>query len=354
MSRGDRVCPRCGAPAEDEAVWCEGCGLNLKREKELPSADAYSARTREERWLEQQEAEKKERAEVERKREAEALAEKDAVRKQREKERNAEREARRQQRRQAIHARRAPLLGAGLALAAIAVLLVAWHVTKADVPVIGKSPFLSNGSPGSLAEATRDVPASDVAVIDDASINVPGLVQGGHISKADFNRFLLQTAKQSRLQSVPQPSDPHYQQLKTKAMQTALQIAWIVGEANKEGITFTDTELQQALQQIKSQFKTQAEYVQARDQAGLTEADVLERAKLQLIQNKIQNKIQNSVRANGSSGSQQAAQQSALTNFGRTFRESWRRRTVCAPGYIMSGCANGPPLATAPRLRTTP
>ncbi len=139
------------------------------------------------------------------------------------------------------------------------------------------------------------VPSDDVAVIDDASINVPGLVQDGHISKTDFNRFLVQTAKQSGAQSVPQPSDPSYKQLKDQAMQTALQIAWIVGEASRQGITYTDTEVNQSLQQIKSQFKTQAEYVKARDQAGLTDADVLQRAKLQLIQNKIQSKIQDSV-----------------------------------------------------------
>jgi parvulin-like peptidyl-prolyl isomerase len=141
------------------------------------------------------------------------------------------------------------------------------------------------------------VPSDDVAVIDDASIDVPGLAQDGHISKASFNHFLLQTAKQSGAQSVPQPSDPQYKQLKDQAMQTALQIAWIVGEANKRGLTFTDTQVQQSYQQIKSQFKTQAEYVKARDQAGLTEADVLERARLQLIQNKIQDDITGNVGA---------------------------------------------------------
>jgi hypothetical protein len=139
------------------------------------------------------------------------------------------------------------------------------------------------------------VPSDDVAVIDDAGINVTGLVEDGHISKANFNRFLVQTAKQSGSQTVPQPSDPQYKQIKDQAMQTALQIAWIVGEANKRGLSFTDTEVQQSLQQIKSQFKTQAEYEKARDQAGLTDADVLERAKLQLIQNKIQDSVQNSV-----------------------------------------------------------
>jgi foldase protein PrsA len=138
------------------------------------------------------------------------------------------------------------------------------------------------------------VPSDDVAVIDDADINLPGLVQDGHISKTNFNRFLVQTAKQSGVQTVPQPSDPQYKQIKDQAMQAALQIAWIVGEANRQGLDVTDTEVQQSLQQIKSQFKTEAEYVKARDQAGLTEADVLERARLQVIQNKIQDAIQNS------------------------------------------------------------
>jgi foldase protein PrsA len=139
------------------------------------------------------------------------------------------------------------------------------------------------------------VPSDDVAVIDDASIDVPGLAQDGHISKTNFDRFLLQTAKQTGAQTVPAPSDPQYKQIKDQAMQTALQIAWIVGEANRRGLTFTDTEVQQSLQQIKSQFKTQAEYEKARDQAGLTDADVVERARLQLIQNKIQDEVQNSV-----------------------------------------------------------
>jgi foldase protein PrsA len=139
------------------------------------------------------------------------------------------------------------------------------------------------------------VPSDDVAVIDDADINVPGLVQDGHISKTNFNRFLLQTAKQSGAQSVPQPSDPQYQQIKDQAMQTALQIAWIVGEGNRQGVNLTDTEIQQSYQQIRSQFKTQAEYEKARDQAGLTEQDVQERARLQLLQNKIQDNIQSDV-----------------------------------------------------------
>jgi len=140
-----------------------------------------------------------------------------------------------------------------------------------------------------------NVPSDDVAVIDDSSIDMPGMFEDGAMSKANFDRFLLQTAKQNNLQQVPQPSDPQYKQLKDQAMQSALQIGWIVGEGERQGLDLTDTQIQQSLQQIKSQFKSQEEYEKARDQAGLTEADVLVRARLQLIQNKIQENVQNSV-----------------------------------------------------------
>src|SRR5262249_57634735 len=91
------------------------------------------------------------------------------------------------------------------------------------------------------------VSSDEVAVIDDASINVPGLVEDGAISKTNFNRFLAQTAKQNGLQTVPTPSNPQYKQLRDQAMQSALQIAWIDGEANKRGLTFTNTQINQSL-----------------------------------------------------------------------------------------------------------
>lgn len=45
-----RVCPRCGQPASDQS-FCGGCGLNLAQQAELPSAEEYDARLREEQWL---------------------------------------------------------------------------------------------------------------------------------------------------------------------------------------------------------------------------------------------------------------------------------------------------------------
>lgn len=61
---GNPVCPRCGTPAGD-AVWCEGCGLNLKQQREFPTADAYTAKVRERSWLEEQERQAREQREAE-------------------------------------------------------------------------------------------------------------------------------------------------------------------------------------------------------------------------------------------------------------------------------------------------
>jgi foldase protein PrsA len=141
------------------------------------------------------------------------------------------------------------------------------------------------------------VPSDDVAVIDYPNLNVTGLVQDGHISKANFSHFLTQAAKGSGLSTTPTPSSPQYQQVKTQAMQSALQLAWIFGEAQKEGVTVTDTQVAQALAQLKAQsnIKSDAQYQQALQQAGLTEADALLLARRSAIVNLITQKVNNKV-----------------------------------------------------------
>jgi len=55
------VCPRCGTPTPDDGAWCDGCGLNLRKQGTLPMAEAYAAKQREQQWLAHQEAKRKER-----------------------------------------------------------------------------------------------------------------------------------------------------------------------------------------------------------------------------------------------------------------------------------------------------
>ena len=118
----------------------------------------------------------------------------------------------------------------------------------------------------------------------------------GTISKANFDRCPAPAAKQSGAQTVPAAERSAVRAAQGPGVQTDLQIAWLVGEAEQAGPRgHRHARSQQSLQQIKPAASRPTGRVPAgADQAGLTEADVLERAKLQLIQTKIQENIQNS------------------------------------------------------------
>jgi parvulin-like peptidyl-prolyl isomerase len=151
-----------------------------------------------------------------------------------------------------------------------------------------------------------DVPSDDIAVVDDDSINVPGLIDEGHITKDGFDQILTETAKAQGLPAAPQPSDPQYKAIKDQAVSTALDIAWITGEAQKQGVEVTDTEVDQQLAQSKQQnFKTEEEYQKYLTDQGLTEDDVKQRVRLQVISTKIENKLTESAPSTSESDAQE-------------------------------------------------
>jgi foldase protein PrsA len=149
-----------------------------------------------------------------------------------------------------------------------------------------------------------DVPSDDVAVVE-ADINVPGLISDGKISKEGFDKLLDQTAKQQGLTGPPPPNDPQYKAIKDQTLSTALDIAWIEGEAQKRDVSVTGTEVQQEFETTKKQnFKTEAEYQKFLQQSGLTEDEVLQRVRLQLVSTKIQDDLTKGVPAPSDSDAQ--------------------------------------------------
>jgi parvulin-like peptidyl-prolyl isomerase len=133
------------------------------------------------------------------------------------------------------------------------------------------------------------VPDDDVLIVDDDRINVAGIVEEGEVSKENFDRVLEQTAKQQGLDAVPPESDPQFETIRDQALNTVMDVAWITGEGEKRGVEVTDTEIQQAFQTTKDQnFKTEEEYQQFLTEQGLTEEEVLERVRLQVISTKIE------------------------------------------------------------------
>jgi len=124
--------------------------------------------------------------------------------------------------------------------------------------------------------------ASEVAVVEDAP--------DGHITVDDFNAALKQTALGQGLQQVPKPSDPQYATLKDAAMANIITSRWIGGEAADRGITASDTDVQNYLQQQglgnPSQFKKAAK------QAGFTSlADAREQVRTIVLGQDLQKEV---------------------------------------------------------------
>lgn len=128
------------------------------------------------------------------------------------------------------------------------------------------------------------VPSGDVAVVEDMS--------DGTITTEDFQNALTQAAARQGLPKAPKPSDPQYASLEGGAMSAVLLSRWIRGEAEEQGITVSDTEINNQLQQVaKQQFGGQKQFQQYLKQAGYSP----EQARTEIEQSLITNQIEKAV-----------------------------------------------------------
>lgn len=154
-SGSHQVCPRCGAPPDD-GPWCAACGLNLRKQGKLPTADAYSAQVRELEWKAQQASERERTRNARR---AEAEQHRTEIARQREA-RSAQKSAERSSKRaeQAERVRR-PLRPALIAVGGLLILVVAaaaaWHFTGWDAPLVGVSPLRDESEEVQLSDEER-------------------------------------------------------------------------------------------------------------------------------------------------------------------------------------------------------
>ena len=118
------------------------------------------------------------------------------------------------------------------------------------------------------------------------------VVDGEQITQEDFDRALGQAAaRQGTAQNCqgPSPDDPQYATLRDEALNDILDQAWILGEAEEQGVEASDREVDEEFNATKEQnFKTEKEYQDFLKQSCFTQEDVDERVKLQVISTKIQ------------------------------------------------------------------
>jgi parvulin-like peptidyl-prolyl isomerase len=137
------------------------------------------------------------------------------------------------------------------------------------------------GGGGDAAKTTaQDVPENAVAV-----------VSGTPILKASFDRFFAQaeTAFKAQGSDFPAVGTPEYEQLKQEAVDLLVQRAIFEKEAKARGITVTDQEITDRLEQLKKQFYegNDKQYQDELKQFGLTEDDIRNDLRTKILYEKL-------------------------------------------------------------------
>lgn len=125
------------------------------------------------------------------------------------------------------------------------------------------------------------VPGDDVAFVD-------GVDDGG-VSQEDFDKAMKEGAQTLGLQKVPATDDESYPQLVGQVMQQLLLPIWVGAEADERGISVSDDDVQGEFDAQKQQagIKTDKELQKVLKQRDLTEQDVLDGIRDQLVQEQL-------------------------------------------------------------------
>ncbi len=126
------------------------------------------------------------------------------------------------------------------------------------------------------------VPSDDVAVVEDAP--------DSHISTAEFDTAVDQAAAAGGTK-VPKPSSPDYAALRDSAMGNLLLGRWIRGEASERGISLSDSEISNRLEQIKKQYGGQKGFQQLLKKGHFTLEQARGQIELQLLGDRIQQEV---------------------------------------------------------------
>lgn len=147
---------------------------------------------------------------------------------------------------------------------------------------------------------------------------------------------LAQSAAAAGRSSTPRPGADGYDKLKDIALREELDMVWIEGQAAEMDIRISSRQVSSQLAQLRKQaFKNPAQYYEFLRESHLTRSDVRERVKVQLLSQRIQERI---LAGPGS----ESETRKAFATFVAEYEERWRSRTVCAVGFEIDRCSNGP------------
>jgi hypothetical protein len=161
-------------------------------------------------------------------------------------------------------------------------------------------------------------------------------VQGAVISGNALDHWIA--IKRVELQSSSQPP-ASASQLKEKALAFLITAAWLEREAAAEGLSVSPSEVNATYQRLLNG-PTGPAFSAGLKSRGLSSADELLLLRLDALAGKLRTKIE----LNHPSGSVTQTQQ-RISAFTAAYRQRWKQRTTCQPGYVIAECRNGPPLS---------
>jgi hypothetical protein len=148
------------------------------------------------------------------------------------------------------------------------------------------------------------------------------VVAGTPIAKASYEHWL---AVERALGGASNPSH--------QALAFLITSDWVLGEAAARKISVSEAEVKQRFAQIKRQsFAKTGAFERFLAKSGETEADLLARVKVELLESRIATQV-----AAGKSGAQRSA---LIASFEKAFHGHWKRYTTCHAGYLMEDCSS--------------
>jgi Raf kinase inhibitor-like YbhB/YbcL family protein len=190
------------------------------------------------------------------------------------------------------------------------------------------------GCGGGSSSSTSTVPSSPAASTQGSasSVNAVALVSTTPIAKASYGHWL---SVEKALGGTGNASH--------RALGFLITSDWVLAEATARGISVSEAEVKQRLAQIERQSFPKAGALQKfLAKSGESEADLLARVKVELLESRIAAQV-----TAGKSGSQS---QTLLATFQKAFQQHWKKYTTCKAGYMMEDCSQyrGKPEDLAP------
>jgi SurA N-terminal domain len=180
-----------------------------------------------------------------------------------------------------------------------------------------------NGSSASGSSASSKATSSSGATV--------ATVDRTPITRATFDHWLAVTTALSGSSSHSAGSSAQTA-LKDKVLGFLLTSQWVLEEAAARGVNVSEAAVHKRLAEVqRKEFKKPAELQKYLAKSGETQADLLLRVKLELLESAISQRVTAAKRT-------AAEKRAALSGFQAEFQKKWRAKTSCGSGYVMEDC----------------